>query len=178
MIGGYRGWGSRLRGTEGRADLRFLPYSPFYGWNFPLPYALSLRPIPVSSPLSLTGRSLTISYCLKDGYGTRLIPSGTISSAHFVKVVSDKVSYVQITGNADVSPPPSNLLATADPQLTKIGLMANDDGGELDPHCELIYQLCPLRRQVLQTLPREVDEPSIYYASQYQPPPFMSRLPY
>lgn len=43
------------------------------------------------------------SYCLKEGYGTRLIPEGTIRGAHFVKVVNDKVSYVQVTGQGDVS---------------------------------------------------------------------------
>ena len=42
------------------------------------------------------------SYCLKEGYGTRLIPDGTINGAHFVKVVNDKVSYVQVTGQGDV----------------------------------------------------------------------------
>ncbi|WWD22890.1 hypothetical protein CI109_107385 [Kwoniella shandongensis] len=62
---------------------------------------------------------IVVSYCLKDGYGTRLIPTGTISGAHFVKVVSDKVSYVQVTGNGD---------------LTKLLIPAGDEGGELDPH--------------------------------------------
>lgn len=42
------------------------------------------------------------SYCLNDGYGTRFIPAGTITGAHFVKVVSDEVSYVQVTGSGDV----------------------------------------------------------------------------
>lgn len=46
---------------------------------------------------------MTYSYCLQDGYGTRLIPEGTITGAHFVKVVNDKVSYVQVTGQGDVS---------------------------------------------------------------------------
>jgi hypothetical protein len=46
---------------------------------------------------------MTCSYCLQDGYGTRLIPEGTITGAHFVKVVNDKVSYVQVTGQGDVS---------------------------------------------------------------------------
>ena len=41
-------------------------------------------------------------YCLKEGYGTRLIPQGTITAAHFVRVRSDKVSYVQVTGSGDV----------------------------------------------------------------------------
>ncbi|WVF66694.1 hypothetical protein IAT40_001436 [Kwoniella sp. CBS 6097] len=62
---------------------------------------------------------IVVSYCLKDGYGTRLIPQGTISGAHFVKVQSDKVSYVQVTGNGD---------------LTKLLIPAGDEGGELDPH--------------------------------------------
>ncbi|WVQ94305.1 hypothetical protein IAU59_001384 [Kwoniella sp. CBS 9459] len=62
---------------------------------------------------------IVVSYCLKDGYGTRLIPQGTINGAHFVKVQSDKVSYVQVTGNGD---------------LTKLLIPAGDEGGELDPH--------------------------------------------
>ncbi|WWC57765.1 uncharacterized protein I303_100300 [Kwoniella dejecticola CBS 10117] len=62
---------------------------------------------------------IVVSYCLKDGYGTRLIPQGTISGAHFVKVESEKVSYVQVTGNGD---------------LTKLLIPAGDEGGELDPH--------------------------------------------
>jgi hypothetical protein len=48
------------------------------------------------------GTVLMYRYCLKDGYGTRLIPQGTITAAHFVKVKSDKVSYVQVTGSGDV----------------------------------------------------------------------------
>ncbi|WWC85490.1 uncharacterized protein L201_000354 [Kwoniella dendrophila CBS 6074] len=62
---------------------------------------------------------VVVSYCLKDGYGTRLIPQGTLSGAHFVKVESEKVSYVQVTGNGD---------------LTKLLIPAGDEGGELDPH--------------------------------------------
>lgn len=50
------------------------------------------------------------SYCLKEGYGTRLIPHGTITAAHFVRVKSDKVSYVQVTGSGDVSPPTHSTL--------------------------------------------------------------------
>lgn len=62
---------------------------------------------------------IVVSYCLRDGYGTRLIPQGTITAAHFVKVESSKVSYVQVTGMGD---------------LTKLLIPAGDDGGELDPH--------------------------------------------
>lgn len=56
-----------------------------------------------------------ISYCTKSGYGTRLIPDGTITGAHFLKTPS----YVQITGRGD---------------LTKINVAPGDEGGELDPH--------------------------------------------
>lgn len=56
-----------------------------------------------------------VSYCLKQGYGTRLIPKGTITGAHFIKTPN----FVQITGFGD---------------FTKIHVKANDQGGELDPH--------------------------------------------
>ncbi|KAH9993495.1 hypothetical protein BJV74DRAFT_770865 [Russula compacta] len=49
------------------------------------------------------------------GYGTRVIPDGTITGAHFVKTPD----YVQVTGVGD---------------LTKINIPAGDEGGELDPH--------------------------------------------
>ena len=42
------------------------------------------------------------SYCLNEGYGTRVIPDGTITGAHFVKVQNSEVSYVQVTGIGDV----------------------------------------------------------------------------
>lgn len=56
-----------------------------------------------------------ISYCLKEGYGTRLIPDGTIGGAHFLKTPE----FVQVTGTGD---------------LTKINIQGGDEGGELDPH--------------------------------------------
>ncbi|CAO1627947.1 unnamed protein product [Parajaminaea phylloscopi] len=56
-----------------------------------------------------------ISYCTKSGRGTRLIPPGTIHGASFVYAPD----YVQVTGNGD---------------LTKINVIAGDEGGELDPH--------------------------------------------
>ncbi|KAH8926095.1 hypothetical protein BT69DRAFT_1279154 [Atractiella rhizophila] len=57
----------------------------------------------------------TVSYCTKAGYGTRLIPDGTLTAVHFVKTPD----YVQITALGD---------------FTKIGIPAGDPGGELDPH--------------------------------------------
>lgn len=51
----------------------------------------------------------------QDGYGTRLIPDGTIQGAHFVQTPD----YVQVTGIGD---------------LTKINVPKGDAGGELDPH--------------------------------------------
>lgn len=56
-----------------------------------------------------------VSYCTKSGYGTRLIPDGTLHSAYFIQ--SD--SFVQVTGRGD---------------FTKINVKKGDDGGELDPH--------------------------------------------
>lgn len=55
-----------------------------------------------------------VSYCTKAGRGTRVLPEGTITGAHFIKTRS----YVQVTGTGD---------------FTKIGITAGDAGGELDP---------------------------------------------
>lgn len=63
---------------------------------------LSLRKFGRPEWLCFIIKTLINRYCLKDGYGTRLIPQGTITAAHFVKVRSDKVSYVQVTGSGDV----------------------------------------------------------------------------
>ncbi|KAE8260062.1 hypothetical protein A4X13_0g572 [Tilletia indica] len=56
-----------------------------------------------------------VAYCMKSGYGTRLIPDGTIKGVQFVKTPS----FVQVTGNCD---------------CTKLKLSTGDQGGELDPH--------------------------------------------
>lgn len=56
-----------------------------------------------------------MSWCIKPGYGTRLIPDGTITGAHFVQTPD----YVQVTGVGN---------------LTLINIPAGDEGGELDPH--------------------------------------------
>ncbi|CAE6380717.1 unnamed protein product [Rhizoctonia solani] len=58
---------------------------------------------------------IMVAWCLNDGYGTRLIPDGTITGAHFVQTVD----YVQVTGVGD---------------LTKLNIPKGDSGGELDPH--------------------------------------------
>lgn len=58
---------------------------------------------------------IEVSWCIKPGYGTRLIPDGAITGAHFVQTPD----YVQVTGVGD---------------LTKINVAAGDAGGELDPH--------------------------------------------
>ena len=52
---------------------------------------------------------------MKPGHGTRLIPDGAITGAHFVQTPD----YVQVTGVGD---------------LTKINIPQGDEGGELDPH--------------------------------------------
>ncbi|KAG8773918.1 hypothetical protein FRC12_002246 [Ceratobasidium sp. 428] len=58
---------------------------------------------------------IMVSWCMNDGYGTRLIPDGTIKGAHFVQTPD----YVQVTGWGD---------------FTKMNIPARDTGGELDPH--------------------------------------------
>ncbi|KAG8969308.1 hypothetical protein FRC03_003409 [Tulasnella sp. 419] len=57
----------------------------------------------------------TVSYCLRSGYGTRLIPDGTIKGAHLVQTPD----YIQITGMGD---------------FTSMNIPKGDAGGELDPH--------------------------------------------
>ncbi|KAJ9124152.1 hypothetical protein QFC22_000949 [Naganishia vaughanmartiniae] len=70
------------------------------------------------SSLGNTEREV-VSWCLKSGYGTRLIPAGAITGAHFVKTPT----YIQLSGTLAVLSGPSAL-----------NIPANDDGGELDPH--------------------------------------------
>lgn len=72
---------------------------------------------PDPGPGSVIGNTeqIEVSWCIKPGYGTRLIPDGTITGAHFVQTPD----YVQVTGFGD---------------LTKINVPQGDGGGELDPH--------------------------------------------
>ncbi|KAH7910129.1 hypothetical protein BJ138DRAFT_1153648 [Hygrophoropsis aurantiaca] len=59
---------------------------------------------------------IEVAWCMQSGYGTRLIPDGTIKGAHVV-VTPD---YIQVTGVGN---------------LTNLNIpQANDGGGELDPH--------------------------------------------
>ena len=58
-----------------------------------------------------------VAWCLRPGYGTRIIPQGTITGAHFVQTPD----YVQVTGIGD---------------LTKLNFPKGDKTTtlELDPH--------------------------------------------
>ncbi|KAF9051451.1 hypothetical protein BJ165DRAFT_888860 [Panaeolus papilionaceus] len=56
-----------------------------------------------------------VSWCTKNGTGTRTIPDGAIRGAHFVQTPD----FVQVTGIGN---------------LTLINIPVNDAGGELDPH--------------------------------------------
>lgn len=58
---------------------------------------------------------IEVAWCVKPGYGTRLIPDGAITGAHFVQTPD----YVQITGVGN---------------LTSLNIPDGDTGGELDPH--------------------------------------------
>ena len=72
----------------------------------------------------------------QSGYGTRLIPDGTIQGAHFVQTPD----YVQVTGTG--LPLPGGVVCQCSilcsvlgiGDLTKINVPAGDAGGELDPH--------------------------------------------
>ncbi|THH00115.1 hypothetical protein EW026_g2356 [Hermanssonia centrifuga] len=72
---------------------------------------------PQPGPDSVIGNTerIEVSWCVKSGYGTRLMPDGTITGAHFVQTPD----YVQVTGVGD---------------LTLINIPSGDEGGELDPH--------------------------------------------
>lgn len=72
---------------------------------------------PEPGPGSVIGATeqIEVAWCVKNIYGTRVIPDGTIAGAHFVQTPD----YVQITGVGD---------------LTKLNIPAADEGGELDPH--------------------------------------------
>jgi len=72
---------------------------------------------PDSGPNSVIGNTerFEVAWCTQGNHGTRLIPDGAITGAHFVKTPS----YVQVTGTGD---------------LTKVNIPAGDAGGELDPH--------------------------------------------
>lgn len=58
---------------------------------------------------------IMVAYCTKAGYGTRLIPDGTLTGVHFLRTNS----FVQVTGRGN---------------MTKLQIRKGDDGGELDPH--------------------------------------------
>jgi len=72
---------------------------------------------PDPGPNSVIGNTeqIEVAWCIQPGYGTRLIPNGAITGAHFVQTPD----YVQVTGIGD---------------LTKINIPQGDAGGELDPH--------------------------------------------
>ncbi|KAG7447880.1 uncharacterized protein BT62DRAFT_1075191 [Guyanagaster necrorhizus] len=72
---------------------------------------------PDLGPNSTVGETerFEVSWCLQQGYGTRTIPDGTITGAHFVKTPD----FVQVTGVG---------------LLTKINIPGGDLGAELDPH--------------------------------------------
>ncbi|KZT59682.1 hypothetical protein CALCODRAFT_466632 [Calocera cornea HHB12733] len=68
----------------------------------------------VPSSIGQTER-IEVAWCIRSGYGTRLIPNGAITGAHFIQTPN----YVQVLGSGD---------------MTMLNLPSGDDGGELDPH--------------------------------------------
>jgi len=69
---------------------------------------------PTPNPVA-TDERIEVAWCMKDGYGTRLIPDGTMKGVHFVQTPD----FVQVTGMGD---------------FTSMNIPAGDTGGELDPH--------------------------------------------
>ncbi|KAL0577187.1 hypothetical protein V5O48_004785 [Marasmius crinis-equi] len=78
-------------------------------------FCLFAPPQPGADSVIGNTERIEVAWCMKGGYGTRLIPDGAIKGAHFVKTPD----YVQITGVGD---------------LTGLNIPAGDAGGELDPH--------------------------------------------
>ncbi|GAA5991049.1 hypothetical protein JCM10908_006516 [Rhodotorula pacifica] len=58
---------------------------------------------------------IEVAWCSASGHGARLMPEGTVHSAHYLVTPH----YTQITGTGD---------------FTKLNIAAGDSGGELDPH--------------------------------------------
>lgn len=56
-----------------------------------------------------------IAWCTRGGHGTRIMPDGTLTGVQFTK----SPDYVQVVGFMD---------------QTKINMVKDDAGGEMDPH--------------------------------------------
>ncbi|KAF9032653.1 hypothetical protein BDZ89DRAFT_984206 [Hymenopellis radicata] len=78
-------------------------------------FCLWAPPAPGADAVIGNTERIEVAWCMKSGYGTRLIPDGAIQGVHFVKTPD----FVQVTGVGD---------------LTKLNIPAGDAGGELDPH--------------------------------------------
>jgi len=78
-------------------------------------FCLFAPPNPGSNSTIGDTERFEVSWCLKDGYGTRVIPDGSITGAHFVQTPD----YIQVTGVGD---------------MTMLNIPEGDTGGELDPH--------------------------------------------
>ncbi|OBZ67650.1 hypothetical protein A0H81_12195 [Grifola frondosa] len=103
------------RAKQERINVALAPIRTLCARMHTMTSASSLRLSLVRALLSVTPERIEVAWCIKSGYGTRLIPDGTITGAHFVQTPD----YVQVTGVGD---------------LTKINIPAGDEGGELDPH--------------------------------------------
>ncbi|GAA6028742.1 hypothetical protein JCM8097_007372 [Rhodosporidiobolus ruineniae] len=70
---------------------------------------------PTAGPEIGESEEYEVAWCTATGHGARVMPAGTIQSAHYLETPH----YIQITGTGD---------------FTKINVKAGDQGGELDPH--------------------------------------------
>ncbi|GAA5972016.1 hypothetical protein JCM11641_002458 [Rhodosporidiobolus odoratus] len=70
---------------------------------------------PSPGPTIGSSEEYEVTWCTASGHGARVMPAGTIKSAHYLSTPK----YTQVTGTGD---------------FTKINIQAGDEGGELDPH--------------------------------------------
>lgn len=78
-------------------------------------FCLFAPPTPGKNSEIGDSEQIEVSWCMQDGYGTRLIPDGSITGITFIQTPD----FVQVTGVGD---------------LTSMNIPKGDEGGELDPH--------------------------------------------
>jgi hypothetical protein len=74
---------------------------------------------------------MEVAWCTKAGYGTRLIPDGTITAAHFVQTDGQSKSPCSARSRADTGT--EYVEITGAGNFVSIGIPPGDGGGELDP---------------------------------------------
>lgn len=77
-------------------------------------------------------QEIEVAWCTKDGYGTRLIPDGTLKGVHFLQTPDyvKRNSQFHLSMSANRSLPSSHKVQiTGEGDFTTMNVVANDDGG-------------------------------------------------